>query len=103
MSGASLLPIAQLSIQISLWNSAILCFGLLTSRSPWDLLACRLAGKPDGVKRMTARQEGRPEEMPFDEPAEEPPGKQAPYAEPSPADDPGRPIDPQPSTPPEFL
>jgi len=52
---------------------------------------------------MTARQEGRPEEMPFDEPAEEPPGKPTPYAEPSPADDPGRPVDPQPSVPPEFL
>jgi len=52
---------------------------------------------------MTARQESRLEEMPFDEPAEEPLGQPRPYAEPSPADDPGRPVDPQPSTPPEFL
>jgi hypothetical protein len=100
---ASLLPISQLagSIQLSLWNSAILCIGLPASASAWDLH--RLPSRRQaGVKRMTARQEGRPEEMPFDEPAEEPPGKPIPYAEPSPEDDPGRPVDPQPSAPPEF-
>jgi hypothetical protein len=66
-------------------------------------LACRLAGKLNGVKCMIARQENRPEEIPFDEPVEEPPAKLSPYAEPSPEDDPGRPVDPQPSSPPEFL
>ena len=48
-------------------------------------------------------QEARPEETPFDEPVEEPPENPMPYADPYPAETPGRPVDPKPSVPPpEF-
>lgn len=45
----------------------------------------------------------RPEEIPFNEPVEEPPTEPIPYAEPGPAEDPRVPVDPMPSTyPPEL-
>lgn len=44
-----------------------------------------------------------PEEMPFDEPIEEPPETPNRYTEPHPAETPGRPVDPVPDRlPPEF-
>ena len=53
---------------------------------------------------MTEAQEIRPEEAPFDEPVEEPPERPIPYAEPYPAETPGRPVEPKPSaSPPEVL
>ena len=52
---------------------------------------------------MTQYQDTRPEEAPFDEPVEEPPEDPIPYADPYPAETPGRPVDPNPSiSPPEF-
>ena len=48
--------------------------------------------------------ETRPDEAPFDEPVEEPPAHQIPYAEPCPDETPGRPADPKPvHSPPEVL
>ena len=52
---------------------------------------------------VTEHQEARPTEAPFDEPAEEPPEDPVPYADPYPAETPGRPMDPKPAnSPPEF-
>jgi hypothetical protein len=53
---------------------------------------------------MNERDEERPDEMPLNEPREEPPRETAPYADPTPQDDPGRILDPRPSgTPPEVV
>jgi len=52
---------------------------------------------------VTAGQDPRPEEVPFDEPVEEPPEVPDRYAEPNPSETPARPRDPGPSySPPEF-
>ena len=52
---------------------------------------------------VTAGQDPRPEEVPFDEPIEEPPEVPDRYAEPNPSETPARPRDPGPSyCPPEF-
>lgn len=52
---------------------------------------------------MTQYPEARPEEAPFDEPVEQPPENPVPYADPYPAETPGRPRDPTvPNSPSEF-
>jgi len=52
---------------------------------------------------VTQSQQMRPEEAPFDEPVEEPPENPVPYADPYPAERPGRPLDPKPPrAPPEV-
>ena len=53
---------------------------------------------------MTANPQTRLEEVPFDEPVEEPPAKLIPYAEPRPKERPCGPLDPKPlKAPPEAL